>query len=487
MAGPTQRRGSGDTRADAPSAVLPRVRAGTGRALRAALLVAFLLHLPFVPNLSGWFEVLMNLRGGEVEDYDAGETIIPLDLDLLSTDPIAADQSPAASPTGAAPPTTAAPPPPAPAPVASAPAPGAGAPDAGAPDAAAPDAGDAGRPPKPRDPPDGGPDAGPADKPPPDDGNPKLRDPLSVAGAPGKLAAKDPNVQVLISGDRIRKHDLGEWFGRLLTTIPEWQSFFKDTPIDPIRDLDHLLIAGPQFRNSSKVVAVMDYRAPEAAMRAALDTIVQRTGGAWLPDAPVPTARAKAERAERLFALIPRRRLLVILPADQEGELEKLKSIKPFNRSSQAGIVLSMLTPANAFKNVYKLPQTLKWMRLTVTPTQDGGADLALTVGDSSADNAEKHADVLTSALNAARTIDIGITTIDVLDQVKFSNDGDVIWTRLHVQSKQLKLIMGFVEEGLKEQAKKREKAKENEETTPDGGKPEDRKGARGTQGAQGK
>ena len=36
MAEPTQRRGSGDTRADAPSSSLPRVRAGTRRAVVAA-------------------------------------------------------------------------------------------------------------------------------------------------------------------------------------------------------------------------------------------------------------------------------------------------------------------------------------------------------------------------------------------------------------------------------------------------------------------
>jgi hypothetical protein len=202
----------------------------------------------------------------------------------------------------------------------------------------------------------------------------------------------------------------------------------------------------------------MDYRVPEPAMRGALDVLVDRTKGEWLKDSPVPAARAKADRADRIFALVPQKRLLVVLPLDQRDSLEKLKSIKPFNRSSQAGIVISMLTPANAFKNIYKLPQTLKWMRLTVTPTKDGGADLALTVGDSSAEDAAKHAEELSRALNAVRRLDLGIAKVDVLDEVKFTTESDVIWTRLHVQNKQLKLIMGFVEQALKDQAEARKK-----------------------------
>ncbi|AKT40424.1 hypothetical protein [Chondromyces crocatus] len=462
MAETTQRRGSKDApeettktitspAGDLPEhGVIPGVRAASRRALQAALLIAFVVHLPFIPNpLATWLSVLLSLGDGEISDYEDEPTIIPIDLDLLSDDPNAASQAPSATPTGTAPPEPPAPSPPAAAPPVAEPAPVASASPREVPDAGAPDAEptDAGKPPKPRE------DAGPTDKPPADDGRPKLRDPLSVAGAPGKIASKDPNVQVLIAGDRLRDHELGAWFGRVLTTIPQWQTFFAGSEVDPIRDLDHLLLAGPQFRNSSKVVAVMDYRVPEPAIRAAVDGIVQRTGGTWLPEAPLPTARARADRADRLFSLVPGKRLLVILPGDQEDQLDKLKALKPFNRSSSVGIVLSMLTPANAFKGVYKLPTSLKWLRLTVTPTKDGGADLALTAGDTSPEEAKEHADEFTRALNAVRSVDLGIMKVNVLDEVKFTADGDVIWSKIHVQSKQLKLILGFAEEAMKSQA----------------------------------
>ncbi|WP_437693345.1 hypothetical protein [Sorangium sp. So ce176] len=455
MAERTPVRGSNNTttapRAGRGAGVVPLVRAASRRALATAAAVALLLHLPLLPTpLFSWLEAMFALRG-ELTDYDAGETIVPIDLDLLADDPSAVAAAPSAtgaeaapSGAGAAAPST---PPPVPSPPVASASAAPEAPDAGAP-----------TPPRRRPPGDAGPDAagdgGAGDE----SGSPNLRTPLSAAGAPGKLASKDPNVQVLIAGDRLRTHELGAWFGRILTTIPQWQAFFSDTGVDPIRDIDHLLIAGPQLRDSSKVVAVMDYRAPEETMRAAVDVIVQRSNGSWIEDAPVPAARATAERSERIFAMVPDRRLLVVLPAEEEDQLSKLKSMKGFNKSSEAGIVISMLTPANAFRGVQALPRSLAWMRLTVTPTKDGGADLALTAGDESAAEALEHAQELTRTLNALRTINLGITRIDVVDEVTFNTDGKVIWSKLHVTNRQLKLIMGFVEQALRDQGGARKK-----------------------------
>ncbi|XYI03132.1 hypothetical protein ACMHYB_26585 [Sorangium sp. So ce1128] len=455
MAERTPGRGSNNTtaarRAGRGAAVAPFIRAASRRALATAAAVALLLHLPLLPTpLFSWIEAMFSLRG-ELTDYDAGETIVPIDLDLLADDPSAVAAAPSATggeaqPSGAGAAAPATPPPAPPPPAASA--------------SAAPEAPDAGAPTPPRRKPpgDAGPDAAGDGGAEDESDHPNLRTPLSAAGAPGKLASKDPNVQVLIAGDRLRSHELGEWFGRILTTIPQWQSFFSDTSVDPIRDIDHLLIAGPQLRDSSKVVAVMDYRAPEQAMRAAVEVIVQRSNGAWIEDAPVPAARATADRSERIFAMVPDRRLLVVLPAEEEDQLSKLKSMKSFNKSSAAGIVISMLTPANAFRGVQALPRSLAWMRLTVTPTKDGGADLALTAGDESAEEALAHARELTRTLNSLRTINLGITRIDVVDEVTFNTDGKVIWSKLHVTNRQLKLIMGFVEQALRDQAAARKK-----------------------------
>lgn len=295
-----------------------------------------------------------------------------------------------------------------------------------------------------------------------DAGAPKVKEPLSQAGGPAQLAGKDPNVQILIAGDRIRSHALGEGFGKILRSIPEWKGFFQDTSIDPIKDLDHMLLAGPQFKgDSSKVVAVMDYNRSDKDIRAAVDGIVTRAGGAWIKDAPVPAAKAKADRAERIFALVPEKNLLVILPAKEEAQLKKLKSLKPFSKSSPVAIVISMVTPARPFKGILNVPESFKWLRIGVTPTAEG-ATVSIEAADGSPEQAAEHAAELTKAIELFRAtyqvenpLPFGPKKIEVLGETRFVADGSLVRAETKLTMQQLKLIMKFVEQTFQERAQK--------------------------------
>jgi len=399
------------------------------RAFEIALLVALVLHTPFIPsNLSAYLRLLF--APANDDDYADTEAIIPVDLDLLENDP-SAEQAAPASPETSEPPPAKSPAKPleekgfAPAGVA----------DAGVQDAGT--SGDAGRSK------DHVADAGPVK----DAGPLPLRDPIQAAGGAGKVAAKDPNVQVLIAGNALRKHPLGAAFGRILVMIPEWRQFFEESPIDPIRDVNHLLITAPKLRgDSSQLVAVMDFNVPEPQIRAAVDLVVQRAGGEWLEDTPVPAAHAKVSAGERLFALVPGRRLLVVLPTNAKDQLGGLKRTRGFP-NSKVGIVISMVTPARPFRAVFNLPSGLKWMRLAVTPTSEGGADVSLEAEDTSAEEAAKHAKQLTHDFDQIRRVSVlGLTSFEVIDHAEFVAEGNKIKTRVHVSNRQLKLIIGFVE-----------------------------------------
>ncbi|APR77334.1 Hypothetical protein A7982_02681 [Minicystis rosea] len=398
-----------------------------------AIAVAALLHLPLFPSrVFDWVRLAFS-KPGDYDDADA-QAVVPVDLDLLSTEPVAEPPAPA-------------PPAPAPPPVPAA-GPGDEAPDAGAP-RARPDAG--------APPPDGG-------APPPDAGAPRpapsvtpkpagpatpapVRDPMAAAGSAGKIAAKDPNVQFLLSGRAMRKHALGAFFSRILLMVPEWHQFFQDTPVDPIRDFDHLLITAPRLRgDSGKMVAIMETNISGDAIHAAVGQVIHQTNGVWIEDAPVTAARAKVGGAHRIFALLPEKRLLVILPGDASDQLEKLKQAKGFRNSAEA-IVVSVLTPARPFGTFFPLPESLKWMRLSVIPTTDGGVDLAIDAGDRSAELAVKDAEAMTKELERRRKIDVlGLTSVEILSAFTFTADGETIRGRTHVTSVQLRQIMAFVE-----------------------------------------
>lgn len=473
-----------------------------------------LLHVPLVPSrLLAWLQLYMMLGSSDDAGETDGEVIIPIDFDLADDAPPAP-----AEPPPPAPPPEAADPEGTPVPAASsdptppkkktdaaldggvdasadAPedAPEGGPEDAGVdapedapadapddagviaklgtldasdgllpsglfPDAGAPvevpdagdDAGDAGR------------DAGPLEVASAADagaGAPKVNDPAAKVGGPARLA-KNPAVQILIAGDRIRTHELGLGFAKILKSIPQWNDFFQGSNVDPIKDLDHMFLAGPQFKvDSSRVVAVMDYNRSEKDIRAAVDGIVTRSGGEWIKDAPIPAARAKADKAERIFAMIPGKKILVILPASEKDQLEKLKSLPSFNKSSRVGISVAIVSPARPFKGIITLPDSLKKLKLDVIPTPDGGADLSLELEDASPEDAQKHAGELTHAIDLfrmANQIKIPFTsiTIDVMDKVTFFAEGSAIRATTHLSVKQLRGIMGFAELQFQEQKK---------------------------------
>ncbi len=436
----------------------PSLRGGSRWWFAVALVIAVIAHLPALP-----FDPLFLARillhtppppaTGEPERQ---EILIPIDLDLEAEPPRAADVPPPATPPEA--PTT----------------PGSGS-------EATPGTPVAGA--------DATPRPAPITTKKADDiydelDTPKratstLKDPIAVAGGPGKFGPKDAFVQVLFNGNRLRGNNAGSSLGDVLTALPEWKSFFQGTRIDPIGDAEHLLIAGPQLRRSRDVVVWMQYRVPEAEMKAALDALVKRTkGGKWLEDAPVPAAIAMAHDYKRIFALVPGKRLLVILPLSAKDQLAKVKSVRPFNGTSKAGIVISLATPRNAFADyldVVDVPATYKWLRMVVTPLATGGADVALEIGDASAEAAAKDGPALEKQLAQVRTLAKLATVIgaDVLPPMSVQVDKDILRVNATVSQKGLNHILNLARTHFAKRAAEDAKAPKN---TKDDDEPQEKK-----------
>ncbi|HRI71716.1 MAG TPA: hypothetical protein PK156_46105 [Polyangium sp.] len=502
------------------------VRTPAQRAFRLTLIVAFLLHLPFVPTrLFAWMSILWNTGPTEIDDKD-DELIIPIDFDIVSepTNPAPAPTAETtaaveddAIPEPAAVVTATKKTPPAPildAGVDAAPEPldaasdlldagvadaaeaadaEAGVEDGGPgdaaidsstndPDASADDAGQpiaqAGT--------DGGsggilpastdaglpiekgtnlPDAGPVDAggtAPTDagasDGGALVRDPQTIAGANDTMVGKNPHITLLIAGDRLRKFKHGARFGRVLGMIPQWQTFLGDSNLNPVLDIDHMFIAGPRLNIDSRNITVtMDLKgASDAKIRKTIDGIVKRSNppGAWLKNEPVEAATAYAAGGERLFAIVPGKHIVMVLPAKAKDKLADVKKVKAFPKSGTVGIALSLDTPHTAFGKLANIPDTLRGLHLTLTPTDDGGADVQLEVKDKDATLAQLHAAQITAILDEVRFKDLLLARVEIMHHVDFKADGNIIRAQTHVTEGELGNILLGAEVFLAAQAK---------------------------------
>ena len=273
-----------------------------------------------------------------------------------------------------------------------------------------------------------------------------IRDPVGLAGDARKIVPENPNVSLLIYQERVRQHPLGSRFAPTLTKLKNWQRFLNGTGLDPVQDVDRMMLAGPQLRDSSRVVAVLRYSAPQARVRAAIDVLVKRSGprGQWV-QARVPVAKAYVDGADRYFVLIAPQ-ILVIVPTDGLEAALKLPPTIKFPSARNEAVVLFLKHPANAFREFpVKLPDTVEWMRFSMTLDPNGGADARLDAKDKDAATAAENAPKITEAVDKALVIDLLFTRQRLLDPVTFRAEGDHIRAETHITEAQLRHILSFI------------------------------------------
>jgi hypothetical protein len=304
-----------------------------------------------------------------------------------------------------------------------------------------------------------------------------IGDPVAMAGSAGKVVDANANVRLLIFADRIRNHQLGQRIGALLGAAQQWRDFFGPTGLDPIQDVDRILIAGPQLRDSSEVVAVLRVNVSDDRLKQAVSALVRRSdGGEWL-DGGVPVAKAKADRAERVFVLPAPHILVVAPPSAQAHALSLGPGLKfPSPQGSEA-LTTYVVSPWRAFTGIpFQVPKSIQWVRMKIVPSSDGGATAELVAEDESAESAKKDAEALDLALKTVTQHDlgdkgvlgklaswaIGSNKIKLVESVSFTASGKEIHGTVVATNGQLgallEAISNYAKE-LQEQAEKNAKA----------------------------
>lgn len=296
-------------------------------------------------------------------------------------------------------------------------------------------------------------EGGPSGAPGPERGG----DPLALAGRAATVADPNANVRLLLFNDRVRTLSIAPRLGRLISRLPQWRSFFGATSLDPIRDVDRMYVAGPQFRTSAEVVAVVKYSVPQTAMRRAIDGIVLREPrGEWLTT-PIPVARARADRAERLFVLAKPGLLMMVPPHLQDDAIKKAPGLDLPAPSGAAALIAFIANPWRAIQGLgapVEIPRSITRVTLTASPTEDGGATLHIDATDGSPEAARDDATLLTAAINALTQQNLGAvgallfgnSKMSFIEPVSLVPSGASIRGDARVTPRQLERLLGFAE-----------------------------------------
>ncbi len=297
-------------------------------------------------------------------------------------------------------------------------------------------------------------------------------DPVALAGSAGEIADSNANVRIVLFTDVVRSHALGAQIGQLLSRTPQWRDFFGPSKIDPIRDIDHVLIAGPQLRNSSQVVAVVQHRLDGARIDTAFEALIARNGN-WL-DRDKRIVQARADRADRIFAA-PSSDIVVVAPPSMAAQIASLGPTIAFPKGAgDVAVTAYLVTPYRATQGIgIQLPESIKWVRLDLRPLPDGGARLKILAEDGTEEEARDHALLLETLIVQATSLDLsklggfgalaklamGSKKKQYLKSVKFSHRGNMIDGTLEATQEQMQMAVDMLDAFLPPPASKSESA----------------------------
>jgi hypothetical protein len=403
---------------------------------RWALLVAMVAHLPLtpLPFILRWLGVYLN-RGDTSWDYQDDSVIIPISLveDTPGATPPPTERTPETAAT-AAPGEEAKP--------RARPHDPALSKDAGVTDAGIADAGtDAPERRKPRDGGaerakllafgDGGADAGVGG----------IKDTLSLAGGLRRAVKGKPNVALVFWFSTMREHPLGPLVGSLLSCNPQWRDFLGDV-IDPLQDLEGVMLVGPRMSETSKLTILVQSRMEDTKLRQVMGLVgeaAHRSGAGGPIDAGAGTQaiRFRADRADRVAFTHPKN-LIIVTPPEGFEQLQAQREAMSLPAGRGQAMSLTMVNPWRPLRMVgMHLPETLSEIRVNVFATEGGGVRAEIEFDDQDAAMAAAHAGDVTDQARAAA----GLLASDIM----FVAEGN----RLHAETRLSRITsaiaLGFV------------------------------------------
>ena len=398
-------------------------------------MVALLVHLPFtpLPFILRWLGVYLN-RSDTSWDYQDNSVIIPISLveDTPSAAPPAAEKQPATAATGAA----SDEPKPRPRP----PEPDA-AKDAGVADAPL-DVGTGQERKKTRDSgadrvttplalADGGADGGVGG----------IKDTMSLVGGLRRAVKSKPNVALVFWFSTMREHPLGPLVGSLLACNPQWRDFLGDL-IDPLQDLDGVMLVGPRMAETSKLTILVQSRMDDAKVRQVMGFVGETahrngSGGAIDAGAGTHAVRFHADRADRVAFTHPKN-LIIVTPPEGFEQLQAQREAMSLPAGRGQAMSLTMVNPWRPLRAVgLRLPETLSEIRVNAFASESGGVRLEIEFDDQDAAMAQAHAaDVTDQARGAAGPL---------LSDITFVAEGNRLHAETHLSRITSAIALGFV------------------------------------------
>jgi len=196
----------------------------------------------------------------------------------------------------------------------------------------------------------------------------------------------------------LRESPLGKRLIELASCDREWKRFM-DQGIDPLNDLDGVLVVGPGLFHSEQLTAAVRHALSEERVRGVMDSLVTQSGeqGRWLRR---DVASVRLGRSQRVL-LSQQKDLFFITPTKGWEALHKVK--EPLRVPSAEGRTASLafVKPNRVLERVgLRLPKRIDELRLEIFANLDESADIKVELEATSAQAANAEAKQVTTQMH---------------------------------------------------------------------------------------
>ncbi|MET0284080.1 MAG: hypothetical protein ABW352_06410 [Polyangiales bacterium] len=306
------------------------------------------------------------------------------------------------------------------------------------------------------------------------DAGPRIRD----AGAPREdagpalattgdagAARMPPGAQIALRVDmtRIRNSPIAPDVRRLLAAIPDWKALLEGSGIDPLEQLDRLLIATPNLQRE-KIVLAGKYFGGEQVVRAAVEQLGQARGvpTAWRTQGNVPVAPwANADATPRMIAIIgPEHfaiareedlpRVLAIASARAKGK-KKVAGLHPadalLSMEDNEGLSVEVEGVANFVRK--GRPGIPEHLRLSAVEIARLRAELRGVLGYPDETAAAQGLEMLRSLRDryASNALVALLGLADPLEDAEIEQSAKDVRVKVTLTAEQMRLILGYLRE----------------------------------------
>jgi hypothetical protein len=274
-----------------------------------------------------------------------------------------------------------------------------------------------------------------------DAGGAGVKDTLSLVGALRRAVKSKPNVALVFWFSTMREHPLGPLVGNLLSCNPQWRDFLGDV-IDPLQDLDGVMLVGPRMAETSKLTILVQSRMDDAKVRQVMGFVgeaAHRSGAGGPIDAGAGTqaVRFHADRADRVAFTHPKN-LIIVTPPEGFEQLQAQREAMSLPAGRGQAMSLTMVNPWRPLRMMgLHLPETLSEIRVNVFATDSGGVSVEIEFDDQDAAQATAHAGDLTEQARSAAG--------PLLSDITFVAEGNRLRAETRLSRITSAIALGFV------------------------------------------